>query len=98
MGSAAAWLSLKVIDHSASPQGVGARALSPRYRLLIRVPKKIVRRAIQRNRIKRLIRETVRLGGLFDEAGRTYLLQVHRNPGDIGLDETRRMLSGLRAS
>lgn len=62
---------------------------------MISVPKKSVRLATQRNRIKRLIRESVRLDGLFGEADKTYLLKVQRDPGTIGLADTRRVLSGL---
>lgn len=97
MGSAAGWLSLKIIDRRTPPPGGTARPLSPRYRLLISVPKKSVRLATQRNRIKRLIREAVRLDGLFGEADRTYLLKVQRDPGGIGLDQTRQQLHALTA-
>lgn len=95
MGSAAGWLSLKVIDRRTPPPGGSSRPLSPRYRLLISVPKRSVRLATQRNRIKRLIRESIRLDGSFADADKTYLLKVLRDPGSIGLDEARRALRGL---
>ncbi|MCG3177295.1 MAG: Ribonuclease P protein component [Candidatus Omnitrophica bacterium] len=92
MGSAAGWLSLKIVDRAEASAPAAGGALPARHRLLISVPKRSVRLAIRRNRIKRLIREAVRLDGLFSRQDRTHLLKVQRDPGAIGLAETRQAL------
>jgi ribonuclease P protein component len=56
--------------------------------LRISVPKKIVRLAVRRNRVKRLIREATRKDGAF--AGpKLYSFRVHSLPERLTLPEVR---------
>ena len=77
------WLSLKVLPKTPA-------------RLLISVPKKVVPLATQRNRLKRLIRETVRLDRYFDKQPGVYHFRVGRFPGPLGLEEVRRVVHQLQ--
>ena len=82
------WLSLKVSDKPES----GSDSL--RTSLLISIPKKTVRLATQRNRLKRLIRECFRKEALTDRH-RVYQFRVIKDPGDPGLDKTRDCVQAL---
>ena len=79
------WLSLKVLPKAPA-------------RLLISVPKKVVPLATQRNRLKRLIRETVRQDGLFKKQPGVYHFRVGRFPGPLGLDQVRRVVQLLQST
>ena len=62
--------------------------------LLISIPKKTVRLATQRNRLKRLIRECFRKE-LFIDRERVYQFRVIKNPGDPGFSGTRDCIQSL---
>ena len=77
------WLSLKVLPKAPA-------------RLLISVPKKIVPLATQRNRLKRLIRETIRLDKFFEKQPGVYHFRVTRFPGPVGLSQVRQLMSQFK--
>lgn len=79
------WLSLRV---SASPEGKEAE--SPRF--FISVPRKIVRLATERNRIKRLVREAVRLDPGFKAGGKVFYFSVRKKPVRPNLQDVRKEL------
>ena len=92
------WLSLKILD---AEDRVGASACRTDARravpLRISVPKKIVRLATRRNRIKRLIREAWRLGApLSKNPGKVYLFRVEKMPArDLGLKDAQSAVKNL---
>ena len=93
------WLSLKIQDKPKSgKKAVGAiSATADRHQLpllVVSVPKKIVRLATQRNRIKRLIREAFRKEDHLD-VGKMYFFRVMQYPGDIGLKEVQDLMDRL---
>ena len=80
------WLSLTV-----SPASAGKKARSGYF---ISIPKKIVRLAVRRNRIRRVLREALRAhGGL--EAGKIHLFKVTCAPEDVGLAMAKKALHEL---
>ena len=80
------WLSLKV-SNRLEPGNYSIKAS-----LLVSIPKKSVRLATQRNRIKRLIREVFRnKSGLDPE--KVYAFRVNQYPGDIGLKEAEKIMN-----
>ena len=89
------WLSLKIEDKPiAGNDFVVGAGLKPAPTLLISIPKKTVRLATRRNRLKRLIREAFRKkSGL--EPGKTYLFQVTQDPGDLGLKNAQEAMNRL---
>ena len=88
MLEAKGWLSLRV---SIKPEsGNHSSKASP----LISIPKKIVRLATQRNRIKRLIREAFRKEVLIDQK-KLYGFRVMRKPRDPGLKEVQEIIAKL---
>ena len=95
------WLSLKIQDKpkSASPiLGRAIRAELPASHeaplLLVSVPKKIVRLAVHRNRLKRLIRESFRKQERLN-LKKAYLFRVLQDPGDLGLKQAQEAMSRL---
>ena len=76
------WLNLKVSDQ-AKP-GNHSRKAS----LLISIPKKIVKLATRRNRLKRLVREAFRKEVAID-LDKIYQFRVVQEPNDPGFDETK---------
>ena len=83
------WLSLKIQDKASWPAGKPESPL-----LLISIPKKIVRLAVQRNRLKRLVREAFRKKGCLDPE-KAYLFRVAQDPGVLGLKEVQEVMSQL---
>ena len=80
------WLSLTV-----SPALVSKKARSGYF---ISIPKKIVRQAVRRNRIRRVLREALRAcEGL--EAGKTHFFKVTRAPEGVGLAMAKKALHEL---
>lgn len=77
--SGPSWLALKVTDAAKTPDA------APKGAVFISVPKKVVRLATRRNRLKRLLREATRSKAV--KSRRTLLFRVTRFPGDIGLAE-----------
>ena len=75
---------LKVTEVPARPVSKSRKAQKP---FLIIVPKKIVRLAVERNRLKRLVREAFRLKPPVVSEGKTYLVKVFRRPEKPGLDD-----------
>ena len=91
MAAEEGWLSLKVSERK---QAASPRSSKRPYVISIR--KKIVPLAVRRNRIRRLIREAIRLEGFFAEPGKVYWLQVRRPPSDdkvLFVQESLRALS-----
>lgn len=78
------WLSLKVADPSST--GIS--------RVLIAIPKRTVKLAVARNRLRRVLREAVRIDPFFKKAG-TYRLMVHEMPQDLDLKAAQRILETL---
>ena len=82
------WLSLTVLD--TTPSGTNPR----KARVHISIPKRTVKLAVARNRLKRVLREAVRLDPFFSN-DRTYRLKVNEIPEKMGLDAARRTLEVL---
>ena len=81
------WLSLTVSEGK-SPKA------TPRQRLFhISVPKKIVRQAVRRNRIKRVLREALRLETLSN--GKVHLFRVLRMPQSVDLKDAKKAVHEL---
>ena len=78
------WLSLTVFKTSSSE--------TPS--VFISIPKRAVKLAVKRNRIKRVLREAVRLDPFFDKT-KIYRLKVNQMPVKIDLKEARKALSSL---
>jgi ribonuclease P protein component len=78
------WLSLTVLNNPSSE--------TPR--VYISVPKRAVKLAVKRNRIKRVLREAVRLDPFFAK-NRIYRLRVSEMPIQIDLKEAQKALSTL---
>ena len=82
------WLSLKVLESAWS------QASSGKARVLISIPKRTVKLAVTRNRLKRVLREAVRRDPFF-AAGKIYRLQVREMPKKVDLDAARATLEAL---
>ena len=82
------WLSLTV---SLADSEAGE---TPKPSFLISIPKKIVRLAVKRNRLKRLIRVAFREEAVLGKQ-RSYHFRVRRQPGELGLVETKRVIRFL---
>lgn len=67
------WLSLQLIDKKEDHKNLKSN-------FFISVPKKIVPKAHDRNKIKRLVREAARLSDSFLEKGKICRLRVVKNP------------------
>jgi len=103
------WLSLKILE---AEDRVGARRTLPAGRqaspLRISVPKKVVRLATRRNRIKRLIREAWRVGApacrtgrygqtpLQKDSNKVYAFRVEKMPSEeLGLKDVQAAIKNL---
>lgn len=82
------WLNLRV-SNQLKP-GNHSRKVS----LLISIPKKIIRLATRRNRLKRLVREVFRKEAAID-LGKIYQFRVVQDPKDPGFNETRETVRRL---
>ena len=82
------WLSLKI-----SETGV---LKVPNLRPVISIPKKIVRLATRRNRLRRLIREASRGDDFFGQTGQGFYFKVIENPGDVGCAEVKVLIAELK--
>ena len=76
------WLSLKVSEEK-DPERKAGKPL-----FLISVPKKVVRLAVRRNRIRRVLREVLRHRP-FSTENKTYLLKVLRSPEKVDLESAK---------
>lgn len=56
---------------------------------ILSIPKRIIRLSTERNRIRRLIREAMRLGAFRSESAKIYYFQVHQQPTAPGLKEVQ---------
>ncbi|MBI2095399.1 MAG: ribonuclease P protein component [Candidatus Omnitrophica bacterium] len=79
------WLSLRISATGDAKAGGG-----PRF--FISVPRKVVRLATERNRIKRLIREAVRLDPGFGTGGKVFYFSVRKKPARPNLEDVRKEL------
>ncbi len=78
------WLSLTVLNPS----------LSETPHVYISVPKRAVKLAVKRNRIKRVLREAVRSDPFFTDT-KIYRLKVNEMPKRLDLKEAQKTLSSL---
>ena len=78
------WLSLRVSEEK-PPE---SKARKPLF--LISIPKKIVRLAVRRNRIRRVLREALRDRLLVEE--KVYLFKVLRSPENVDLESARQAI------
>ena len=78
------WISLQVADLKDNQ----SRAVH------ILVPKKIVRLAVARNRLKRLIREAVRADDFF-QAPKIFFVRIIKKPETLNLSLVKQMLNNL---
>ena len=76
------WLSLRVSEEE-HPESKPRKSL-----FLISIPKKVVRLAVHRNRIRRVLREALRNKPFFEE-NKTYLFKVLRSPEGVNLESAR---------
>ena len=60
----------------------------------ISIPKRLVKHAVVRNRIRRVLREAVRLGPFFKEE-KVYLLRVSRSPKTVDLSMAMKTIESL---
>ena len=83
------WLSLKVLESpkDGSPSG--------HHRVYISVPKKVVPRAVDRNRLKRLIREATR-EDIFFKRGRLFVFKVLSTREGLKLDAVKKAIELLK--
>ncbi len=82
------WLSLKVLDSSLSEP-------APRTpKVYISIPKKTVKLAVARNRLKRVLREAIRLDPFF-VTDKTYRLRVNGSPKTVNLGSAQKTLKAL---
>ena len=80
------WLSLTVLKSSPSEPS----------RVLISIPKRAVKLAVRRNRLKRVLKEAVKKDPFFTKE-KTYRLKVLAWPKEAGLKEAQRALGSLHA-
>jgi ribonuclease P protein component len=80
------WLSLTV------SAGLPAKNSSPAP-YFISIPKKLVRQAVRRNRIRRVLREALK--GRVLAGGKRHLFKVVRPPKDVGLAMAERAIDEL---
>ena len=87
------WLSLK-ISQKTDPDK------RPKALVFISVPKKIVALATRRNRLKRLIRETVRQDNFFKDPSKVFSFRVMRMPDmkTLGLQAVKETVVSLCTS
>ena len=81
------WLSLKV-----TPAAPDKKPLKAAF--FISIPKKVVRQAVRRNRIKRVLKEALRARPPLS-GGRAHYFKVMRAPKDVGLAMVKRALNEL---
>jgi hypothetical protein len=63
--------------------------------VFVLIPKKKIRLATRRNRVRRLLREAVRGDAYFQEERKIHWLRVLGMPPGLTLQETKRVLRGL---
>ena len=76
------WLSLSVSERE--PFEISP----PKTKVFISVPKRVVKLATRRNRIKRLVREAVRKNSFFCDHQKVYLLRVLSFVPHLDLNQT----------
>ena len=59
------------------------------------IPKKVAKLATRRNRLRRLLKEALRLEYLPDK-GKLYIFKVLKDPGETGLDGVRKAMHALQ--
>ena len=82
------WLSLTVSEFHSPKFGV------PGPLVFISIPKKIVKQAVQRNRIKRVLREALRREKPLTEA-KKHVFKVLRSPENVDLNVARQAVHEL---
>lgn len=86
------WLSLKILESPSFPK---KPRCSSKARVYISIPKRTVKLAVIRNRIRRVLREAVRLDSFFVD-GRVYSLKVLRLPETVDFHSAREALGRFR--
>ena len=84
------WLTLKVSHSSLSKPQESKEAV-----LMISVPKRIVKLAVHRNRLRRLIREATRNKDVFRESNKVYHFYVQKAPANASLGSVQKMIQEL---
>jgi ribonuclease P protein component len=87
------WLSLKVLDPATLKKPRLRKKSKPLF--FISVPKKTVRLATQRNRLRRLIREAVRKDARFVGSEKIYAFKVNAFPLGVKLKDVEESLKEL---
>ena len=82
------WLSLKVQDV------LQEETQSRKPRIYISVPKRVVKSAVRRNRIRRVLKEAVRHDAFF-KTPKIYWLRVLATPAEVNLKEAQAMVDRL---
>jgi ribonuclease P protein component len=82
------WLSLTVSESRPPKTGASGPLV------LISIPKKIVRQAVRRNRIKRVLKEALRQEPALTEV-KTHIFKVFRAPEKVDLHIARQAVHGL---
>ena len=83
------WISLRLIRPA-------IREAQPRRPFVtISIPKKVLRLATRRNRLKRLIKEAIRADGSFKEKDKFYAFVVMAYPGRVSLNDVKTALTKL---
>lgn len=88
--SKTSWLRLE-ISGIAGPPKTGAK------NLLFSIPKQAVKKAVFRNRLRRLIREAVRKDLFFSDKEKIYRFKVSAMPDGINLERTKQKISEIKA-
>ena len=84
---------LEMTGHSTAPTDVPrSKNRGLKQSFFVSVPKRIVKLATQRNRIKRLVREAVRKDPYFDRQGFVFELKVTAAPKAPGLSEVKDLI------
>ena len=84
------WLTLKIFPRQTSEK----RSVKPSW--LFSVPKKIIKQAVRRNRIKRLLREAIREDDYFSDMDKAYFFSVKKAPGRMMLVDVKHAVDGLK--
>jgi ribonuclease P protein component len=77
------WLSLTLSERPARPL------------FLISIPKKIVRKAVRRNRIRRVLREALRQEPVSSPGAKTHVFKVLRSPENVSLHVAKQAIHEL---
>ena len=69
---------------------------SKKPRILIAIPKKVIRLAVGRNRLRRLIREAIRNDDFFKDRQKVYSVYVHQQVEGLKMNQVKETLEALK--